>query len=146
MEIPQSRSEEHTSELQSPCNLVCRLLLEKKKWVWSALAHGKQRAFFCAHEIDAPRSTPSAFYCESGIALIAIDSVGLAGSGYGAPSCNADNNFSNRSFSYKPAPGRNSTTLKPISLNRATISTKCLSSSAITPLRESTRLAAANAC
>src|SRR5256885_1955688 len=28
---PLSRSEEHTSELQSPCNLVCRLLLEKKK-------------------------------------------------------------------------------------------------------------------
>src|SRR2546426_1301193 len=28
---PQCRSEEHTSELQSPCNLVCRLLLEKKK-------------------------------------------------------------------------------------------------------------------
>src|SRR5256885_6147372 len=27
----QVRSEEHTSELQSPCNLVCRLLLEKKK-------------------------------------------------------------------------------------------------------------------
>src|SRR5205807_10420814 len=26
-----ARSEEHTSELQSPCNLVCRLLLEKKK-------------------------------------------------------------------------------------------------------------------
>src|SRR5688500_2972116 len=31
-----SRSEEHTSELQSPCNLVCRLLLEKKK-------HNRQR-------------------------------------------------------------------------------------------------------
>src|SRR5256885_5184015 len=30
--VPRSgRSEEHTSELQSPCNLVCRLLLEKKK-------------------------------------------------------------------------------------------------------------------
>src|SRR2546426_6457954 len=29
--IPRHRSEEHTSELQSPCNLVCRLLLEKKK-------------------------------------------------------------------------------------------------------------------
>src|SRR2546426_7387467 len=29
--IELSRSEEHTSELQSPCNLVCRLLLEKKK-------------------------------------------------------------------------------------------------------------------
>src|SRR5256885_16861919 len=28
---PLGRSEEHTSELQSPCNLVCRLLLEKKK-------------------------------------------------------------------------------------------------------------------
>src|SRR2546426_3061242 len=28
---PDHRSEEHTSELQSPCNLVCRLLLEKKK-------------------------------------------------------------------------------------------------------------------
>src|SRR5256885_13108812 len=29
--VAQHRSEEHTSELQSPCNLVCRLLLEKKK-------------------------------------------------------------------------------------------------------------------
>src|SRR5256885_15819359 len=32
------RSEEHTSELQSPCNLVCRLLLEKKKHFIPALA------------------------------------------------------------------------------------------------------------
>src|SRR5256885_11832432 len=32
------RSEEHTSELQSPCNLVCRLLLEKKK---------KKRSDYC---------------------------------------------------------------------------------------------------
>src|SRR5256885_11993320 len=30
-EIGRERSEEHTSELQSPCNLVCRLLLETKK-------------------------------------------------------------------------------------------------------------------
>src|SRR2546426_7512423 len=30
-QIKMGRSEEHTSELQSPCNLVCRLLLEKKK-------------------------------------------------------------------------------------------------------------------
>src|SRR2546426_8810647 len=30
-ELNPARSEEHTSELQSPCNLVCRLLLEKKK-------------------------------------------------------------------------------------------------------------------
>src|SRR3989454_7755062 len=31
VELQPDRSEEHTSELQSPCNLVCRLLLEKKK-------------------------------------------------------------------------------------------------------------------
>src|SRR5256885_9849604 len=31
MSVEAGRSEEHTSELQSPCNLVCRLLLEKKK-------------------------------------------------------------------------------------------------------------------
>src|SRR5256885_13838614 len=31
LQAGQVRSEEHTSELQSPCNLVCRLLLEKKK-------------------------------------------------------------------------------------------------------------------
>src|ERR1039457_6093944 len=63
------RSEEHTSELQSPCNLVCRLLLEKKKgaeqgtsatdtdgrgpgsagsgaraaWGWRRMAHGCRR-------------------------------------------------------------------------------------------------------
>src|SRR2546426_3702184 len=30
-DLERKRSEEHTSELQSPCNLVCRLLLEKKK-------------------------------------------------------------------------------------------------------------------
>src|SRR5256885_6248438 len=36
-----SRSEEHTSELQSPCNIVCRLLLEKKKDVemWRMVDH-----------------------------------------------------------------------------------------------------------
>src|SRR5256885_6476762 len=32
------RSEEHTSELQSPCNLVCRLLLEKKKNISSRVS------------------------------------------------------------------------------------------------------------
>src|SRR5205807_6987705 len=31
--LARERSEEHTSELQSPCNLVCRLLLEKKKYI-----------------------------------------------------------------------------------------------------------------
>src|SRR2546426_4781726 len=37
-----SRSEEHTSELQSPCNLVCRLLLEKKKKKFSILQRESQ--------------------------------------------------------------------------------------------------------
>src|SRR5688500_18308488 len=36
LDILKTRSEEHTSELQSPCNLVCRLLLEKKKNTESA--------------------------------------------------------------------------------------------------------------
>src|SRR5256885_2558111 len=35
-----ARSEEHTSELQSPCNLVCRLLLEKKKQT-----HQRERSY-----------------------------------------------------------------------------------------------------
>src|SRR2546426_5428966 len=35
--IAMLRSEEHTSELQSPCNLVCRLLLEKKNTLESAV-------------------------------------------------------------------------------------------------------------
>src|SRR2546426_6229669 len=47
------RSEEHTSELQSPCNLVCRLLLEKKKKKNTNTRHcsnNRQRtcARFCA--------------------------------------------------------------------------------------------------
>src|SRR5256885_6388972 len=37
---PEVRSEEHTSELQSPCNLVCRLLLEKKKKYYDTNVNG----------------------------------------------------------------------------------------------------------
>src|SRR5215467_14869375 len=37
------RSEEHTSELQSPCNLVCRLLLEKKKKIISPFILSKKK-------------------------------------------------------------------------------------------------------
>src|SRR6266566_7648176 len=40
-ETEEERSEEHTSELQSPCNLVCRLLLEKKKNYSSPPAYDK---------------------------------------------------------------------------------------------------------
>src|SRR5256885_10307043 len=39
------RSEEHTSELQSPCNLVCRLLLEKKKTERYPLTGAMTRAY-----------------------------------------------------------------------------------------------------
>src|SRR2546426_5924195 len=44
------RSEEHTSELQSPCNLVCRLLLEKKKLVHTEISQNN----------PSPRSNRSA--------------------------------------------------------------------------------------
>src|SRR2546426_6553165 len=57
------RSEEHTSELQSPCNLVCRLLLEKKnkysrrsvdeqEWVHPVLSDTLQPRFDFLPEID----------------------------------------------------------------------------------------------
>src|SRR5256885_10958424 len=39
------RSEEHTSELQSPCNLVCRLLLEKKKKTTTRKKHFTHYSF-----------------------------------------------------------------------------------------------------
>src|SRR2546426_3839884 len=54
------RSEEHTSELQSPCNLVCRLLLEKKKKNTSTLCTGRHSndARIC-QACGAPSSRPS---------------------------------------------------------------------------------------
>src|SRR5256885_4902853 len=46
-----ARSEEHTSELQSPCNLVCRLLLEKKKnTVWRSVCDSWLH-LRCAHRL-----------------------------------------------------------------------------------------------
>src|SRR5256885_12356077 len=42
-----SRSEEHTSELQSPCNLVCRLLLEKKKNAYWLCSYHVRFSAFC---------------------------------------------------------------------------------------------------
>src|SRR2546426_2497660 len=48
------RSEEHTSELQSPCNLVCRLLLEKKKKHHDDVAHSRIVALLRnAHTVHA---------------------------------------------------------------------------------------------
>src|SRR5256885_3781482 len=51
--LPLTRSEEHTSELQSPCNLVCRLLLEKKK---RQLRNGERRTALTA---SLSRSSPA---------------------------------------------------------------------------------------
>src|SRR2546426_1605293 len=51
------RSEEHTSELQSPCNLVCRLLLEKKKKRNSRALRSVKRRLT---EAPTPASWPSA--------------------------------------------------------------------------------------
>src|SRR2546426_4880638 len=48
------RSEEHTSELQSPCNLVCRLLLEKKKagiGLAGRIPHGMRATALRSNEI-----------------------------------------------------------------------------------------------
>src|SRR5256885_5012573 len=55
------RSEEHTSELQSPCNLVCRLLLEKKKKKseGKAHAHKKKLRYIRALPILTPTSRSS---------------------------------------------------------------------------------------
>src|SRR2546426_1220551 len=48
LQAPRVRSEEHTSELQSPCNLVCRLLLEKKKTIsFSARAIQTSTNYIC---------------------------------------------------------------------------------------------------
>src|SRR5256885_9773411 len=53
-----TRSEEHTSELQSPCNLVCRLLLEKKK-----KQHELHPVILVRHRGDSPvRAAPSAHH------------------------------------------------------------------------------------
>src|SRR3989454_6860634 len=48
-----ARSEEHTSELQSPCNLVCRLLLEKKKNNQNDVGTYPAAVEIDAHYIDA---------------------------------------------------------------------------------------------
>src|SRR5258708_10753748 len=50
-----TRSEEHTSELQSPDHLVCRLLLEKKN-IASALDGGAMSKLFCGGQKDASRA------------------------------------------------------------------------------------------
>src|SRR5256885_9254379 len=53
LNVDRSRSEEHTSELQSPCNLVCRLLLEKKNTIrYTVCASGRIRAITSTWGLD----------------------------------------------------------------------------------------------
>src|SRR5256885_12899154 len=52
-ETQMKRSEEHTSELQSPCNLVCRLLLEKKKQNYSTTSRSAHTRMI----VSAPASS-----------------------------------------------------------------------------------------
>src|SRR2546430_9911753 len=49
-----SRSEEHTSELQSQSNLVCRLLLEKKKKIEYMILHMCDRKIMTVHTCNVP--------------------------------------------------------------------------------------------
>src|SRR5258708_16167325 len=51
--VAQARSEEHTSELQSPDHLVCRLLLEKKKMILALHHHHSRHS--CPHRLDLLR-------------------------------------------------------------------------------------------
>src|SRR5256885_10273503 len=55
---PYVRSEEHTSELQSPCNLVCRLLLEKKKEYLRLASRGLPRRGAGPRRSGGPRRVP----------------------------------------------------------------------------------------
>src|SRR5437588_4639359 len=59
----ESRSEEHTSELQSHSDLVCRLLLEKKKKTQSAST--RRRIFPCTPEITESSSPAATIACNA---------------------------------------------------------------------------------
>src|SRR2546426_4037392 len=84
------RSEEHTSELQSPCNLVCRLLLEKKKIITNPAAqdlliqdHGQLQPVAVNHllalhpEPDLPSDHHSLEQLDPGVAASAVIVGGL---------------------------------------------------------------------
>src|SRR5256885_12742851 len=58
--MARQRSEEHTSELQSPCNLVCRLLLEKKKKKRLTHTHRTPSITRCTHDCSSSRGHTTA--------------------------------------------------------------------------------------
>src|SRR5256885_7261388 len=53
--LPGLRSEEHTSELQSPCNLVCRLLLEKTKQTHLKSPRSQRGLHYVIHPLKSSR-------------------------------------------------------------------------------------------
>src|SRR5256885_11838322 len=57
------RSEEHTSELQSPCNLVCRLLLEKKKKTKRTPLRDTDSKSYDEDEHDTATMCSGAYFC-----------------------------------------------------------------------------------
>src|SRR5256885_12437827 len=67
------RSEEHTSELQSPCNLVCRLLLEKKKKKTNSTEH------------ESLIHPPTTTRCQSGASIVDMH-INTASNNPSAPS------------------------------------------------------------
>src|SRR5256885_7985298 len=73
--IIRARSEEHTSELQSPCNLVCRLLLEKKKKKKNA-THTATYPQTC-NRYAAPRSSAAASSVAAWFTIIILLSCNL---------------------------------------------------------------------
>src|SRR5256885_4403054 len=75
-----SRSEEHTSELQSPCNLVCRLLLEKKKKNIFADMSARKRCLKTCGGTVRPRwiSVRERFDCERKMEALFFICIGLS--------------------------------------------------------------------
>src|SRR2546430_3465444 len=69
--ITESRSEEHTSELQSQSNLVCRLLLEKKNSV-TALATSRRPSSESACSFQSDAEFSERFNCSSSVVIRAI--------------------------------------------------------------------------
>src|ERR1022692_1232925 len=76
------RSEEHTSELQSPCNLVCRLLLEKIAWLRLA-QQGLQgvTADQCGMQVGVGRGEGD-YFCAGGVAGDERQQADLVGDGF----------------------------------------------------------------
>src|SRR5256885_1043533 len=70
-----SRSEEHTSELQSPCNLVCRLLLEKKK---------KTNINFIARRTGTDVNSHTVLYCIITTIMATLQRINIIGSREGS--------------------------------------------------------------